>query len=203
MELGSHIKRHRAERGLSQEALAEAIYVSRQTVSNWETGKTYPDVHSLLLLSHLFDVSVDDLIKGDVETMKATTERAWRRMSRLVGGGYVLFAAGLVLLVLGLLVWGWPLAPCLIIFGLLFGAGMACLHVVERMKKTYDLVTCQEILAFSKGEPVDRANEHSQQARRHRRARLALLAIVGAAGGAAGGACFGYALAWLVDTLAG
>ena len=64
MELGSQIKRHRTERGLSQDDLAAKIYVSRQTVSSWENDKTYPDVESLLLLSVLFDVTVDELIKG-------------------------------------------------------------------------------------------------------------------------------------------
>ena len=70
MELATHIKEHRARLGMSQEELAEAIFVSRQTISNWETDRTYPDVQSLLLLSNLFDVSVDSLIKGDVEEMK-------------------------------------------------------------------------------------------------------------------------------------
>ena len=72
MELGSQIKRHRTERGLSQDDLAAKIYVSRQTVSSWENDKTYPDVESLLLLSVLFDVTVDELIKGDVEAMEKT-----------------------------------------------------------------------------------------------------------------------------------
>jgi len=56
--------------GISQEELAEKVYVSRQTVSNWETGKNYPDIHSVLLLSSVFNVSLDQLIKGDVEIMK-------------------------------------------------------------------------------------------------------------------------------------
>ena len=57
MELGSHIKEHRTELGLSQDDLAERIYVSRQTISNWECGRTYPDVQSLLLLSNVFGVT--------------------------------------------------------------------------------------------------------------------------------------------------
>lgn len=56
---------------MSQEQLADAIFVSRQTISNWETDRTYPDVQSLLLLSNLFEVSVDSLIKGDVEEMRS------------------------------------------------------------------------------------------------------------------------------------
>ena len=76
MELGNQIKAHRAALSLSQEELAEKVYVTRQTVSNWETGKSYPDIHSLLLLSALFDVSLDQLIKGDLETMKQEVNAA-------------------------------------------------------------------------------------------------------------------------------
>ena len=70
MELGSQIKKYRDELSLSQDALAEKLYVSRQTISNWENDKSYPDVKSLLLLSEVFQTSVDNLIKGDVEIMR-------------------------------------------------------------------------------------------------------------------------------------
>lgn len=70
MEVGAQIKKYRSNMGISQEELAEKVYVSRQTVSNWETGKNYPDIHSVLLLSSVFNVSLDQLIKGDVEIMK-------------------------------------------------------------------------------------------------------------------------------------
>ena len=63
MELSGQIKKYRGEKGWNQEALAEKAYVSRQTVSNWENGKSYPDVHSLLILSGLFGVSLDELVK--------------------------------------------------------------------------------------------------------------------------------------------
>ena len=70
MEFGKQIKRLRNERGWNQEEFAEKAYVSRQTVSNWENEKSYPDVKSLLILSDLFGVSIDELVKGDVEIMK-------------------------------------------------------------------------------------------------------------------------------------
>ena len=70
MELKAQIKKYRMEQNLSQEDLAEKVYVTRQTISNWENEKSYPDIHSLLLLSSLFNVSLDQLIKGDIETMK-------------------------------------------------------------------------------------------------------------------------------------
>ena len=70
MELGKQIKNCRQEANLSQEELAERVYVSRQTISNWENDKSYPDVHSLVLLSEIFQISLDKLIKGDMERMR-------------------------------------------------------------------------------------------------------------------------------------
>ena len=70
MELGKQIKKYRQELQLSQEELADHVYVSRQTISNWENDKSYPDVTSLVLLSEVFQISLDKLIKGDIDTMK-------------------------------------------------------------------------------------------------------------------------------------
>ena len=70
MEIGTQIKRYRNELKLSQEELAEKVFVTRQTISNWETEKNYPDIHSVLLLSSIFNISLDQLIKGDIEIMK-------------------------------------------------------------------------------------------------------------------------------------
>ena len=70
MEIGTQIKKYRNELKLSQEELAEKVFVTRQTISNWETEKNYPDIHSVLLLSSIFNISLDQLIKGDIEIMK-------------------------------------------------------------------------------------------------------------------------------------
>lgn len=74
MNFSNQLKKYRKENKFSQETLAEKIYVSRQTISNWENDKTYPDIQHLITLSLLFDVSVDELLKGDVEKMKHTVE---------------------------------------------------------------------------------------------------------------------------------
>ena len=74
MQIGARIRDHRTQAGMSQDDLAMRVYVSRQTISSWENDKTYPDVQSLLLLSEIFDTSIDDLIKGDVETMTSTLD---------------------------------------------------------------------------------------------------------------------------------
>ena len=60
------------------------------------------------------------------------------------------------------------LSPSVIIWLLLWGTGMALIMKCERIKKEHDLVTYQEILAFKKGEPIDRSNRKSRRARQHR-----------------------------------
>ncbi|OUO87999.1 transcriptional regulator [Gordonibacter sp. An230] len=183
MELGKHIKEYRTARGMSQEDLAERIYVTRQTVSNWETDKTYPDVESLLLLSVLFDTTVDELIKGDVEAMKNSVENDYRKMAQLSCGGLGLAILGCVLFIAGLTFWDWNLVPSAIIGLLVWGIGMAFIMKCERIKKEHDLVTYREILAFKKGEPVDRNNTKSRRARQHRAVKAAAITVVAAAVG--------------------
>lgn len=65
MELGNQIKKYRSELQLSQDQLAEHIYVSRQTISNWENEKSYPDLHTLVKISDEFNLSLDILLKGN------------------------------------------------------------------------------------------------------------------------------------------
>ena len=116
MELGAHIKEHRKEKGLSQDDLAEKIYVSRQTISNWETGRTYPDVQSLLLLSNVFEVTVDSLIKGDVEAMAKAMDEAVKKYNALSTAAVVSGVVFLVLAAWGAFQyeWGWGMhmVPC-------------------------------------------------------------------------------------------
>lgn len=65
MEIGKKLKNARMEAGLTQEKAAEEIEVSRQTISNWENEKSYPDIISVIALSDLYSVSLDELLKGD------------------------------------------------------------------------------------------------------------------------------------------
>ena len=68
MRLSEQIYRLRTERGFSQEDLANALDVSRQSVSKWETGSATPDLEKLMKLSALFDVSLDELVRGESKT---------------------------------------------------------------------------------------------------------------------------------------
>ncbi len=65
MEIGEKLKSARADSGLTQERVAEEIGVSRQTISNWENEKSYPDIVSVIKLSDLYSISLDELLKGD------------------------------------------------------------------------------------------------------------------------------------------
>lgn len=70
MEIGKKLKAARQGSGLTQEQVAERLYVSRQTISNWENEKSYPDIVSVVRLSDLYSISLDDLLKGDAKMLE-------------------------------------------------------------------------------------------------------------------------------------
>lgn len=70
MTIGKILKEKRTESQLTQEQLAEKIFVSRKTISNWETGKTTPDIDSLIRLANLFDLSLDNLLLEGSEVVE-------------------------------------------------------------------------------------------------------------------------------------
>lgn len=63
MELGNKLKDARNEKGITQEHAAELLCVSRQTISNWENNKSYPDIISVIKMSDIYSVSLDHLLK--------------------------------------------------------------------------------------------------------------------------------------------
>ena len=76
MEIGQKLKEKRTALGLSQEQLAEQLGITRQTVANWEKGKTSPDIASVQKLSALYSVSLDELLKEDTSMRKHVEESA-------------------------------------------------------------------------------------------------------------------------------
>ena len=74
MNIGQLLKEARSKAGFTQEYVAESINVSRQTISNWENEKSYPDILSVIKLSDLYNVSLDDLLKGDDKMLKHVEE---------------------------------------------------------------------------------------------------------------------------------
>lgn len=71
MSIGNQISAIRNEQQLTQEQFGELFHVTRQTVSNWENEKNYPDLQILIAMSNQFDVSLDTLLKGDSKMVKA------------------------------------------------------------------------------------------------------------------------------------
>lgn len=188
MELAAQIKKHRARLGLSQEALAEKVYVSRQTISSWETDRTYPDVQSLLLLSTLFGVSVDDLIKGDVEAMETIIERDRKTITKLyIGESLCLVGAiaselaAFVQLVGG---WGVQAIPTILLFAVLFGLSLYLRSRAMKLAKSRDLHTFFEIVSFAKSGEAGRDGALSRFARNHSMAYKAAGAVAGGIVGA-------------------
>lgn len=79
MDFGMKLQDLRKSKGLSQEALAERLNVSRQAVSKWESGAGYPEMDKLILLSDLFGVTIDYLIKDHSESVSETTNETEER----------------------------------------------------------------------------------------------------------------------------
>ncbi len=193
MELASQIRAHRTERGLSQDELAEAIYVSRQTVSNWETDKTYPDVQSLLLISQLFDVPLDELVQGDVAVMRRAMEEDSKHMRQLSTAMVALLLLSVAFFIGLAMAWRDP-SPFggltkgdlagFAVFAPLYALSMAAALRIERIKLRHDLVTYREIVAFSNGEPLDAERSYQGFGRKHSRASIAIKLASSAAVGA-------------------
>ena len=74
MEIGKKLKDARMRSGFTQESVAEKVNVSRQTISNWENEKSYPDIISVIELSNLYSISLDELLKGDEKMMEHLEE---------------------------------------------------------------------------------------------------------------------------------
>ncbi|HEN7773277.1 TPA: helix-turn-helix transcriptional regulator [Streptococcus agalactiae] len=163
MEIGQQIIRYRKQQALSQEELAEKVYVSRQSISNWENDKTYPDIHSLLLLSQIFQVSLDQLIKGDIEKMKYTITQVDKK-------NFERDTKVMVTLMILLMISSYSLVYFLEwlglgIFVLLSIITMTYANRVERFKKKYDVQTYKEILAVSNGKLLDEIEKREERAK--------------------------------------
>lgn len=203
MELSRQLKTRREEQGLSQDEVAKAIFVSRQTISNWETDKTYPDVQSLLLLSQLYDTSIDELVRGDAARIQQVVGRDSRKM-RLLSYGMIGFSLLAFLFLLGFsLAWPEPSSFARmskgniaggVTFIVLYTIGFGMAIAIDRLKKKHDIVTYREIDRFLKGE-IGEEPDSEGLARKH----PALGVVVKLLGGAA----IGLLLAGLLLALEG
>ena len=185
MEVSNRIREERERLGLSQEALAREVFVSRQTVSNWERGKTYPDVQSLLLLSNLYGVSVDSLVRGDLEAMENNIENYELQRFKVkasMGLSAALIVLGAVMLAVLNKQGADITSPLAIVAIAVLVAGAAVSFAAERVKKRYDIETMGEVKAFLDGVEPDQI---ARICRMPKAASVALRMLAGAALGIA------------------
>lgn len=164
MDIGLQIKKLRAEASLSQEELADKVYVSRQTISNWENDKNYPDIKSLLLLSELFDVSLDILVKGDIEIMKQEIRKEDQKEWKYHGS--IWMALICIMLVSGPLLfrcfdtWG------MIIWGMIVVVALCYSWKMEKLQKKHNIHTYKEVVAFMEGKSLTSTERQIEKAKR-------------------------------------
>lgn len=164
MELGNQIKKYRMDFNWSQDELADKVYVTRQTISNWENDKNYPDIKSLLLLSSVFGISLDTLVKGDLEEMKEQVKEADIKQ---LNHDSAIYAVLLLVAIISPI----PLAHFLGFVGIGIWAVLMVVTFyyairIEKQKKKHDIQTYKEILAFSEGKRLDEMEKNREIGKR-------------------------------------
>lgn len=137
--IGKNIKRLRMEKGVTQEAFAKTINVSRQAVSSWETGRTQPDIEMLGSLSETLGVSIEELIYGERRNIKIDNEEknyiSTATLVISILGGILLFSGAVLILI-----WCWDHIPLVGkgVFSVLPLASGIAASVYVMMKKRED-----------------------------------------------------------------
>ena len=153
MEVGKQIKNFRQDLKLSQEELASKIFVTRQTISNLENGKNYPDVNSLIMLSQLFTTSLDILVKGDVIEMKKQVSQDDVRRFKL---DTIIFTVLIILTVISVV----PLFLYLKLAGIVLWLLIARVMIyyvmqLNKQKRNNDIQTYRETLSFIEDKEIE------------------------------------------------
>ncbi len=164
MEIGKQIRKYRTERKLSQDDLADKVYVTRQTISNWENDRNYPDIRSLVLLSNVFGISLDILVKGDLEQMKEEIKAEDIRKFKRDSWVYAVMLIGMVVLPM-------PLLYYLKVWGIVIWLLWTCVSLwwgwrIEKYKKAHDIHTYKEIVAFMDGKRLDELEKNQEIGKR-------------------------------------
>lgn len=134
MEIGKKLKTARMNSGFTQERVAEEIEVSRQTISNWENEKSYPDIVSVIKLSDLYFISLDELLKGDIKMMEHLEEstNVVKSNQKLIGAILVNIVLIVVLVMMNVLI---PEPE-----GSYFLAGVFCIMIISASALLYQII---------------------------------------------------------------
>ncbi|KAF1297885.1 hypothetical protein BAU15_08245 [Enterococcus sp. JM4C] len=136
MDISNKLKNNRKKSGYTQEQISRKLHVSRQTISNWETGKSVPDIYSLIELSSIYDVSLDYLIKEDVIIMNAVKKE--EKEKKMINRGLFLGGIGLICCLISLLITHKAAGGVLIGLGFsLIMLSMVLVVVIKVLHKVY------------------------------------------------------------------
>lgn len=193
MEVGKTIRSLRTGAGMSQEELAGKVFVSRQTISNWENDKFYPDVQSLAILAELFGTSIDSLVKGDLPMIDARiVEEDVRTLKRNASLYGALLMVSILVMVVSFALENWL---AFAVGVLVYALSIYFAFLVEHDKKKHDVRTYREIRALCNGATIDeiKAQRTSQQWSTEIMKKVLVGGCVGAA--------IGLAVVWLIRLL--
>lgn len=153
MKLNERIKKERNKLNMSQEQLAEQVFVSRVTISNWENAKTFPDIESLLLLSKIFATSIDSLVKEEEINMDLN-ERMYKfgklqsKYQSYVVLIFIIVIVATIFQNLNLMNYSMILMLSLILVSIR-------LHYIEKDLKKYSVSNFTEVMSFLKGSSLE------------------------------------------------
>lgn len=134
MKIGQQLKEARVRMKLTQDEVVEHILVSRQTISNWETGKSYPDIISVIALSDLYHLTLDQLLKGDeamVKHLEISTNLVASNKKLIIGLG--IYLALLFILMVIATILNYPHLMVSAIALLFIGMAIALYQVIKRI----------------------------------------------------------------------
>lgn len=153
---------------LTQDDLAKRIHVSRQTISHWETGKTYPDIQSLLLLCNIYEISLDQLTHDDINVLKS---KSMLRQSRWLLGGSI---CCIVITYFALISMKWfPMLFSVMILSMSTTLGVVLIVTLTTWTNSLEVHTYHEIVHYMKTGEVLSRNKMSKN-------RQIFLTILGA-----------------------
>ena len=141
-KVGKNIRKQRVQQGMSQEALAEKLHVSRQTISNYETGKSYPDIDMLVNIAEVLQVEIQVLIYGATAMKKRPVfDKKYLKTD--------VFASVSIYFVVWLIVWWMQISNDWspwddVTFNMIFSTGIVGLHIfvhwlIGVYEKRYDV----------------------------------------------------------------
>lgn len=145
MRIADKIKNARMQKGYTQEQAAENLLVSRQTISNWENGRSLPDIISIIKMSELYELSLDEMMKGDKALLKKVERDvgAVKAEKKLIKFAWISIVIGTILLILGEILEGNPFIDFMngalpwVLLGLMFLFAILYLNKEEKDRE-YD-----------------------------------------------------------------